>query len=95
MLYSPASMPDPKSSSECCAGFQDRFREWTTCAEKTVREEPVKAAGYAFVAGLIVAVFPVGRIVAALVRLALALVRPALLVLGFVKMFEEIDRRRE
>ena len=95
MLYSPASMPDPKSSSECCAGFQDQIRDWTACAEKTVREEPVKAAGYAFVAGLFVAVFPVGRIIAALIRLALALVRPALLVLGFVKIFEEIDRRRE
>ncbi len=95
MLYSPPSMPDPESSSECCAGFQDRIRNWTACAEKTIREEPVKAAGYAFAGGLIIAVFPVGRIVAALVRLALALVRPALLVLGFVKLFEEIDRRRE
>ena len=71
------------------------MREWTACAEKTIREEPVKAAGYAFAAGLIVAVFPVGRIVAALVRLALALVRPALLVFGFVKIFDEIDRRRD
>ena len=88
-------MSDPEKPAECCAGIQDQIREWAACAEKTVREEPVKAAGYAFVAGLIVAVFPVGRIVAALVRLALALVRPALLVLGFVKMFEEIDRRRE
>ena len=88
-------MPDPEFSSECCAGFQDQIREWTACAEKAVREEPVKAAGCAFAAGLIVAVFPVGRIAAALVRLALALVRPALLVLGFVKLFDEIDRRRE
>ena len=88
-------MPDPETSSECCAGFQDRVRDWTACAEKTIREEPVKAASYAFAAGLIVAVFPVGRIVAALVRLALGLVRPALLIFGFVKLFEEIDRRRE
>ena len=95
MLYSPASMPDPESSSECCAGFQDQIRDWTACVEKTIREEPVKATGYAFAAGLIVAVFPVGRIVAALVRLVLALVRPALLVFGFVKLFEEIDRRKD
>ena len=88
-------MPDPETSSECCAGFQDRVRDWTACAEKTIREEPVKAAGYAFAAGLIVAVFPVGRICASLVRLTIALIRPALLVLGFVKIFEEIDRRRE
>ena len=94
MLYSAPRMPDPEPSSECCAGLQDRIRDWSACAEKAVREQPVKAAGYAFAAGLIVAVFPVGRIVAALVRLALALVRPALLVLGFVKLFEEIDRKR-
>ena len=88
-------MPKRKTSTECCAGIQDQVREWTACAEKTVREEPMKAAGCAFAAGLVVAVFPVGRIVAALVRLSLALVRPALLILGFVKLFEEIDRRRE
>ena len=88
-------MSDPENPAECCAGFHDQFREWTACAKKTVREEPVKAAGYAFAAGLVFAVLPVGRIVAALVRLTLALVRPALLVFGFVKVFEEIDRRRE
>ena len=88
-------MSDPEKPAECCAGIQDQIREWTACAEKTVREEPVKAAGYALAAGLVFAVFPLGRIVGALVRLALALVRPALLVLGCVKLFEEIDRRRE
>ena len=88
-------MPKRKTSTECCAGIQDQFREWTACAEKTVREEPMKAAGCAFAAGLVVAVLPVGRIVAALVRLLLALVRPALLIFGFVKLFEEIDRRRK
>ena len=95
MLYSPPAMQDSEPSSECCAGFQDRLHEWSACVEKTVREEPVKAAGYAFAAGLVVAVLPIGRIVGAVVRLALALVRPALLVFGFVKLFEEIDRRRE
>ena len=88
-------MSDPEKPAECCAGIQDQIREWTACAEKTVRKEPMKAAGYAFAAGLFVAIFPVGRIIAALVRLALALVRPGLLVLGFVKVFDEIDRRRE
>ena len=88
-------MPDSESSSECCAGFQGQVREWTDCAEKTVREQPLKAAGYAFAAGLVVAVFPLGRICASLVRLSIALIRPTLLVLGFVKIFDEIDRRRE
>ena len=88
-------MPEPEPPTECCAGIQDRIRDWSACAEKTAREQPMKAAGYAFAAGLIVAVFPIGRICASLVRLAIALIRPALLVLGFVKLFEEIDRRGE
>ena len=67
---------------------------WSASFEKTVHEQPVKAAGYAFAAGLVIAIIPLGRIAAALVRLALALVRPALLVLGLVKVFDEIDRRR-
>ena len=67
---------------------------WTTRLEKTVHEQPVKAAGYAFAAGLIIAVFPIGRIAAALVRLALALAKPALLVLGLAKLFDEMERRR-
>ena len=88
-------MSDPEKPDECCTGIQDQIRDWTACAEKAIREEPVKAAGYAFAAGLVFAVFPVGRIAGTLVRLALALVRPALLLFGFVKLFEEIDRRRE
>ena len=95
VLYSPPRMSDREPSTKCCAGLQDRFRGWSACAETTIREEPVKAAGYAFAAGLIIAVFPVGRICASLVRLALALLRPALLVIGLVKLFDEIDRRRE
>jgi hypothetical protein len=63
-------------------------------AEHYAREEPVKAVGVAFTAGLILTLLPVGAVLAALVRLALALLRPALLVLGAVKLYEEIDRHR-
>jgi hypothetical protein len=88
-------MQDPESSSECCAGIKARCDEWCACAQKMVREEPLKAAGWAFVAGIFCAVFPVGRILGAVLRLAFALVRPVLLLLGFVKLFEEVDRRRD
>ncbi len=87
-------MPDPESPSECCSGIKHRLASWTVCAEKAAREEPVKTAAYTFVAGLILAVFPIGRLAGALVRLFLALVRPALLVLGLVKIFDELERRR-
>ena len=86
-------MPDPEDSSPCCAGFQARLDEWRACAEKTVREEPLKAAVWAFAAGIFFAVFPVGQVVGGLVRLVIGLVRPALVLLGLVKLFEEFDRR--
>ena len=45
------------------------------------------------VPGIFVTVFPVVRIAFALLRLALGLLKPALLVLGGVKLAEEIQRR--
>jgi hypothetical protein len=59
------------------------------------REEPAKALGIAFLTGLICTVLPVGRLVAGLVRLAFALLPPALLVLGGIKAWEEIEKRAD
>ena len=64
--------------------------------EKTateVRKQPVKSVVWAFFIGIILAVFPLGRIVGALVGLAFALLRPVLLMLGIVKLCEEIEER--
>jgi hypothetical protein len=63
-------------------------------AEDYTREEPLKAVGIAFAAGLLMTLLPIGPIVGGLVRLALALIRPALLVLGAIKVYEEFDRRQ-
>ena len=62
--------------------------------EEYTREEPLKAVGVAFVAGLFMTLLPVGSIISGLLRLVLALVRPALLILGAIKLYEEIDRRQ-
>jgi hypothetical protein len=86
-------MQDSEKPTECCADLSAKFEDWKACAEKSVREEPIKTAGLAFVAGIFLTVLPVGRIVGGLVRLALALVRPALLILGVVKAVEEFDKR--
>ena len=86
-------MQDSEPSNERCAGVKARLGQWRECAENTVREEPVKAAGYAFLGGIVVAIFPVGRILGGVLRVALALLRPALVILGIVKCFEELDRR--
>ena len=62
--------------------------------EEFTREEPLKAVGIAFAAGLFMTLLPIGSVIGGLLRLALALVRPALLVLGAIKLYEEIDRRQ-
>jgi len=80
---------DPTSVSRsraCCESLLGSAQEYA-------RDEPVKAVGGAFLAGLLLTVLPVGAIVIALVRLAVTLLRPALLILGAVKICEEIDRR--
>jgi hypothetical protein len=61
-------------------------------AEDYVRESPSKSAAIAFLAGFVVAMLPIGGIVGALVRLILFLVRPALMIIGIVKVYEEIQR---
>ena len=84
-----------RETTECCPDLQAKLQEWRECTEKTLQEEPLKVAGYAFAAGIICAIFPVGRCVAGCVRLGFALIRPALFIFGLVKLFEEIDRRRD
>jgi hypothetical protein len=82
--------PDPHfetSSSETAESLLGR-------TEQYAREEPLKAVGAAFAAGLFLTILPVGGILVALLRLALMLLRPALLILGAVKLYEEVDRRQ-
>lgn len=58
--------------------------------EKYAREEPVRAVSAAFGSGLILTLLPVGSIVSGILRLALALVRPFLIILGVVKLYERL-----
>ncbi len=88
-------MQDPESPTECCSDLKAKFDDWKACAERSVREEPMKTAGLAFVAGIFLTILPVGRIIGGLVRVAFALVRPALLILGVVKLVEEFDKRNK
>jgi hypothetical protein len=60
-----------------------------------VQQEPVKSVASAFLAGLILSVFPVGRIISFFVSLGLTLARPLLIVLGGLKLWEEVGRRRK
>ena len=77
------------SSSTTLANF-DELRNRT---EEYVREEPVKSVGIALGAGIFLTIFPVFGIFFGLLRVALSLLRPALLVLGGIKLYEEYQRR--
>lgn len=84
---------DSKSGSKCCGDWQQCVEDLGTRAQEFARREPAQAVGLAFLAGLVLTVLPVGRLLAGLVRLAFALLRPALLILGAVKLCEEFDKR--
>lgn len=93
-------MKEPKTPSHAesaggCCDWKKRVDEMAANATKMAREEPAKALGFAFVTGLLCTVLPVGRLLGGLVRLALALVPPALLVLGGLKAWEEIEKRAD
>ncbi len=62
--------------------------------EAYTKEEPVKAASAAFGLGLLLALLPIGGLVAGVCRLLFLLARPLLLILGVVKVFEHWDTSR-
>jgi hypothetical protein len=75
--------------------------DWTNCCadlkaktEKLVREDPAKAIGLALFGGVLLTVLPIGRVLTGLIRLTLALARPLLLVLGAVKLYEEVQKKQ-
>jgi hypothetical protein len=68
----------------------DELRQRT---EEYVRDEPVKSVGIALAAGIFLTICPVFSIVSGLLRLAVTLLRPALLVLGGIKLYEEYQKR--
>ena len=61
--------------------------------EDYVRDEPLKSVGIAIGAGVLLTIFPIFSLLFSILRLALGLLKPALLVLGGMKLYEEISRR--
>jgi hypothetical protein len=58
-----------------------------TLAEQ-IRREPMKAIILAFVAGLLLCFLPVGKLLGFLFRITFVISKPALLILGVVKLLE-------
>src|SRR4051812_5066569 len=86
--------PNETPRSTGCCDWRKTVDDLTSCTEKFVREDPAKAIGVALFGGVLLTVLPVGRVISGLVRLALALARPLLLVLGAVKLYEEYQKKQ-
>ena len=84
---------EPVGEPGTCCDWRKTVEDFEDHAQEYVRTEPVKAVGIAFFAGILLTILPVGRLVAALVRLSFVLIRPLLLILGVVKLCEEVQKR--
>lgn len=93
-MNEPQTPPPAESTSGCC-DWKNRVDQAAASATKLAREEPAKALGIAFITGLLCTVLPVGRVLGGLLRLAFALLPPALLVLGGMKVWEEFEKRAD
>ena len=62
--------------------------QWLDRADEYARQEPVKAVTYAFGAGFLVNLLPIGFIVGSLTGIAFTILRPLLLFLGLMKACE-------
>ena len=60
-----------------------------------VRRQPVKSLIWAFFVGVFLTIFPVGRILRLVTGVVFGLIRPVLLLLGVMKLCEEIETRRK
>jgi hypothetical protein len=56
--------------------------------EELVRREPKQAVALAFAGGFFLCLLPLGRLLGILVRVLFLLFKPALLILGVVKLIE-------
>ena len=72
---------------------ENNFEDLRGRTEEMVREYPAQSAVAALVAGFAFALLPIGSIIFGIIRLALHLVKPALLIFGAVKLFEECSAR--
>jgi hypothetical protein len=87
-------MQPPEENSGSATETLPSMDAFTARAEQYAREEPTRAVGAAFVVGIVLTLLPIGSIIAGLLRLAFALIRPALIVLGATKVYEEIQKRQ-
>jgi hypothetical protein len=74
---------------------RDQFEQVLEQTEEYVRENPVRAIGYALIAGFILNRLPVCRILGGFVRLLMIAFKPAILAYGATKIYQAIQNDEE
>lgn len=87
-------MSEPSESNQQTSPKKP-LRDFVERTATSVQKRPVNSVVWAFFVGIFLTIFPIGRIAGAAISLVLALIRPALVLLGVVKLFEEIEHRRK
>lgn len=72
---------------------RDRFTDWRDQTDDYVRENPEKAVGLGLLGGFVLSQLPIGFILVLLFRAVLLAAKPALLILGGLKLVEEVQKR--
>ncbi len=85
-----SDLPDDLSDS---ADSSDRFTDFRSQTDDYVREHPDKAVGFALLGGFVLSQLPIGFILVLLFRAVLLAAKPALLILGGMKLVEEVQKR--
>jgi hypothetical protein len=90
---SPETIPFPVEDriGEAASKLQRNIQQGLSDAESYVRREPVQAVLYSAVAGYFLRFFPFGALLRVFIALALASVRPLVLVCGLVKLYEIVN----
>lgn len=71
---------------------RDQFEQVVTQTEDYVRENPTQSVLYALVAGYILNLLPLGRIIGGLLRLLMVAFKPAILIYGATKLYQTAQR---
>jgi len=70
---------------------REQFDELLSETENYVRQKPGQSLLYAFAAGFVLNRLPVGRILSGFVRLFLVALKPAILIYGATKLYQELE----
>lgn len=73
------------------SSVKQTFSDFQAQGEEYVKQFPTKSVLYALGAGFVLRLLPIGALVAALVRLALFALRPALLIYGGVALYRHFQ----